>query len=425
MAAKWTFMVYMAGFNNLSPFAAADLDELRMVGSTDDVKIAVFSKRLGTAAQQLVVGKDGRDEQPEALGNVDSGDPQTLLNFIRWATTTAPAERYALVVWNHGSGWQPDDLEQLYAEVRMASGDSGVTHRELGVRASQSIGRGLFSTSLKRVLALPTAGERAIASDDGTGHSMDTVELGRVLAKAHEELNAPLALLGMDACLMSTAEVAYEVKDHVDAIVGSEELEPGDGWPYTLIMQDLVAKPDMAGAALGAVVVDRYIESYERRQPEWPVTQCAVATSHISEFAEGLDGLAEALVRHLQQTGSIEHVLQAQGRAVGFMGELIDLGTFCRGLQAGGADQSLKDAAGRMVDVLTPGGYVVAEEHRGPTVEGCLGVTVYFPKPLAPVSQYYADLLFADQGWDDFLHGYQRALRGDFTAPRPDARRSI
>lgn len=412
MAAKWTFMVYMAGFNNLSTFAATDLNELRKVGSTDDVKIAVFSKRLGRAAQQLIVGRDGRDERPETLGNVDSGDPQTLLDFIRWATDTAPAERYALVVWNHGSGWQPDDLEQLYAEVRARSGDSGVTPRELGVRSNQSIGRGLFSTSIQRVLELPTAGERAIASDDGTGHSMDTVELGRVLTTAHSELNAPLALLGMDACLMSAAEVAYEVKDHVEAIVGSEELEPGDGWPYTQIMDDLTAEPDMDGAALGAVIVDRYIESYERREREWPVTQCAVSTAHTSAFAEALNELADALVQHMQQTGSTQHVLRAQGRAVGFTGDLIDVGTFCRALQAGGVDRDVKAAAAGMLDVLTSGGYVVAEDHRGATVEGCLGVTVYFPKPLAPISRYYADLQFAGQGWDDFLDSYQRALRG-------------
>jgi hypothetical protein len=32
VAAKWTLIVYMAGFNNLSPFAQADLEEMRRVG---------------------------------------------------------------------------------------------------------------------------------------------------------------------------------------------------------------------------------------------------------------------------------------------------------------------------------------------------------------------------------------------------------
>ena len=43
MSAKWTFMVYVAGYNNLSPFATKDLEEMRKVGSTDEVKVAAFS----------------------------------------------------------------------------------------------------------------------------------------------------------------------------------------------------------------------------------------------------------------------------------------------------------------------------------------------------------------------------------------------
>jgi hypothetical protein len=216
MAAKWTFMVYVAGFNNLSPFASKDLEEMREVGSTDDVNVAVFVKQLDRdSAERLIVQRDGQGESPEQLGDVDSGNPQTMLDFVRWAAQSAPAERYALVVWNHGSGWQPDDLEQIYSEVRAERGDTGVTGRELGVRASQQIDRSLFSSTVKEVLALPDAGERGIASDDGTGHSLDTIELSRVLESAHEgDLGQPFELLGMDACLMSTLEVSYEARAH-------------------------------------------------------------------------------------------------------------------------------------------------------------------------------------------------------------------
>ena len=42
MPAKWTLMVYVAGYNNLSPFATKDLEEMRKVGSGEGIKIAVF-----------------------------------------------------------------------------------------------------------------------------------------------------------------------------------------------------------------------------------------------------------------------------------------------------------------------------------------------------------------------------------------------
>ena len=60
MSAKWTFMVYVAGYNNLSSFAGKDLAEMRKVGSSDGLKIAVFVKRLEQqAAHRIIVGKDG------------------------------------------------------------------------------------------------------------------------------------------------------------------------------------------------------------------------------------------------------------------------------------------------------------------------------------------------------------------------------
>lgn len=419
MAAKWTFMVYMAGFNNLSEFATKDLEEMRRVGSSADVKIAVFIKRLNQkSAHHIVVGKDGKQEVREQVGNADSGDPQTMLDFVRWAAEKAPAERYALVVWNHGSGWQPDDLDQIYSQVKADRGDSGATPRELGVRANQRVARSLFSTSVMEALALPTSGERAIASDDDTGHSLDTIELNRVLKRAHEDvLDAPLALFGMDACLMSNLEVAYEAQPHVAAVVASEELEPGDGWPYTEILRDLSANPEMDGAELGRAVVQRYIASYSNRKDQWPVTMCAIRTAGMTGFVDALDTLAGALRGHLRDHGA-QAVSRAQMRSAYFQGDLVDVRTLCRELRAAIPKGEVHLAAGAVLEQLKPNGYVVDEAHLGPTVEGCAGVTVYFPAPQpgtggAGISPYYKDLRFAKRGWDEFMRSYARAMRGD------------
>lgn len=414
MKSAWTFMVYVAGFNNLSDFASKDLDEMRKVGSSDDVSIVVFIKQLGQASARYIrVGKDGQNEQETDLGDVDSGNPQTLLDFIRWAAKNAPAERYGLVVWNHGSGWQPDDLQELYSDVRARRGDTGVTPRELGVRSSQQIARSVFSTTVERVLGLPTAGDRGIASDDGTGHSMDTVELGKVLGLAKETLGQPLALLGMDACLMSTFEVAYQARECVETVVGSEELEPGDGWPYTEILTELAADPAMTGSRLGAVVVRTYVDSYADRQDQWPVTQAAVDTGHIEDFAALINTLAAALTSSFGNLTQVALITRAQAKSVAFTGNLVDVKTFCQGLVAAEISAEITSAAAAVLEALKPGRFVLAEAHRGPTVEQCGGVTLYFPPPLSAVSPFYADLDFAAGRWDDFIIGYPRAVRGD------------
>jgi hypothetical protein len=407
MPSKWTFMVYMAGFNNLSDFATKDLKEMRKVGSSDDVKLAVFVKRQNSrGAQHLIVAKRPANDVKKNIGNADSGKPQTMLDFIRWA----PAERYALVVWNHGSGWQPDDLEDLYDQVR-ASRDGGVTGRELALRSNQKIARSLFGTSVQEVLTLGDQELRGIASDDGTGHSLDTIELDRVLAKGSEAIGKPFDLLGMDACLMSTLEVAYQTRANAQNVVGSEELEPGDGWPYTEILKDLAARPDMDGGKLGEVVVRRYIQSYANRRRLWPVTQCAIATEGVKPFSTALDELAGALTKHMRQSG-VGQVQAAHLRTAGFMGDLFDLSDFASELRRRRVGTEVKRAAKTLVDSLAPNGYVLAEGHRGEAVKQCGGVTAYMPYPGWGISPYYKDLRFAKQHrWDSFLRNYHRAAR--------------
>ena len=135
MSAKWTVMVYVAGYNNLTSFAGKDLAEMRKVGSGAELKITAFVKRFEQqASHRIVIGKDGKNELHENLGaDVDSGSPQTLVDFIRWSKAKAPADRYALIIWNHGSGWDPRDFDELYQHVKSA----GVTPRELDARSTR------------------------------------------------------------------------------------------------------------------------------------------------------------------------------------------------------------------------------------------------------------------------------------------------
>ncbi|MBI5627863.1 MAG: hypothetical protein HY953_03005, partial [Candidatus Rokubacteria bacterium] len=93
---------------------------------------------------------------------------------------------------------------------------------------------------------------RGIAYDETSGDCLDMLELKRVLARAHRALGRKGDLVGMDACLTTMLEVAYQIRDHARVLVGSEELEPGPGWPHAAILGDLAARPAMAPAELGA-----------------------------------------------------------------------------------------------------------------------------------------------------------------------------
>ena len=68
--AKWTFMVYLAGDNNLSTAGEKDLGEMRTVGSTDDVNIITEFDRIGAyhETKRYHIQRDGQGEDVVSIG---------------------------------------------------------------------------------------------------------------------------------------------------------------------------------------------------------------------------------------------------------------------------------------------------------------------------------------------------------------------
>jgi hypothetical protein len=90
-------------------------------------------------------------------------------------------------------------------------------------------------------------------------------------------------------------DVAYQLRAHACVLVGSEELEPNDGWPWATILADLVTRPGMSTVELGAVVVRRYLEAYEGTGHE--VTQSAIDLGKLGEVVGAVDELARLRAR--------------------------------------------------------------------------------------------------------------------------------
>ena len=177
---EWTFMVFMAGDNNLSAAGDTDLVEMRRIGSSDKVNVVVEFDNAGDAGTRRIhIKRDGVGETVETLGETDSGSPEVLSEFITWAAQNYPAKRYVLILWNHGGGWVPSEVDRVARSVA----SPGYNERELAERSSSSLGRVFFRSSLERVFSLSGPTERSICSDDGSGHSLDTVELGKVIAR--------------------------------------------------------------------------------------------------------------------------------------------------------------------------------------------------------------------------------------------------
>ena len=402
--AKWTVMVYLAGDNNLSNAGDNDLAEMRTVGSRDDVNIvAQFDNAGERGTHRYRIAKDRGDEKDEALAETDSGAPEVLVEFVRWAAERYPAERYALVLWNHGSGWDPLEVDRIARAVEAPD----YTPREAGERTASTLGRVLFRTTWQRILQRPTPLERAICSDDGSGHSLDTIELARVLDEVTTILGQPLDVLGMDACLMSNLEVAYQVRPYAKFMVASEELEPNDGWPYDAVLAELIANPDLPTADLAALIVRAYVDSYVADDYPDPVTLAALDLAQVEQLLEPLDALSEQLAARMSDV--FVDVVKAERRAARFYGNTLwDIAHFCEELGAITVDPGVQAATAEVRAALQPGAgrFVVAEAHNGEPVAKCGGTTIYFA-PMTEVSPYYDELAFAqERRWRPMLTAY-------------------
>jgi hypothetical protein len=109
--AKWTFMVYMAGDNNLDGAALRDIAEMARAGSTKDVHVLVQLDRIEdklTRRFRITQGGGFKKDCLESFGEANTGDPKVLYDFVKWSAERYPTDRYALILWNHGSGWWED-----------------------------------------------------------------------------------------------------------------------------------------------------------------------------------------------------------------------------------------------------------------------------------------------------------------------------
>lgn len=405
---KWTFMVYLAGDNNLSAAGEKDLGEMSAVGSTADVNIVAEFDRIGdghrTKRYHL---QPGNINEVDDLGETDSGDPKVLRDFIQWTAQNYPAERYALVLWNHGGGWEPSEMDRIARSVESRD----YSEREVSERSASPLHRALFRPTLEHIFSLASPEERAICSDDGTGHSLDTIELSNVLREAVEVLDRPLDLLGMDACLMSNLEVAYQAQPYVRYVVASEENEPNDGWPYDAVLKKLVNEPDLAASELAMHIVNAYITSYVERNYTGAVTQSALDLSRINALTGPLDNLAEALIDHMPEAS--REIWTAQRNSARFWhNTLWDIAHFSEELEQLATDEAVRAATQGVQRVLQPGpdNFVIAESHNGDKVKRCRGVTVYLLPPLMDISRYYADLSYAqNHRWLEMLQAYHAA----------------
>ncbi len=417
---QWTVMVYLAGDNNLDGAAVTDLNEMKQVGSTSSVDlIAQLDRKGGGGTSKRYHLKEGgalEADRVEDLGETNTGDPAVLESFLRWGMKNYPAKRFLVILWNHGSGW---DDEDIYRTARRGMG-LGITRRgqvmtpssdgpekSISVRRVRTVSgkplrRALFNTTIATAIR-PGARNRAIAFDDTSKDFLDNIEMKKVLLAVTTDLKRKIDILGMDACLMSMAEVAYQVRDSVDVTVGSEEVEPGDGWPYDTVLKELAARPEMTPQQLAVLIVDKYLASYSA---DSDVTQAACDLSKCGALAGAMDKLAKALMPAFSDPKVRGAIFEARDQVQDYdVEDYVDLYNFCDLLAGKVPDGSVRTACQGMLDTIRKPGFVLGSGYKGAKMQHSYGVSVYFPRK--EISPLYATLdLTKEIAWERFLKKY-------------------
>jgi hypothetical protein len=364
---KWTIMVYMDGDNDLDDCAWDDLSELESVSSTDEIKIVTqldaYYSCSGTFRYYITGATPGAsyplypDDIVQTLPEQNMADPATLTSFVNWATTNYPAEKYLLVLWNHGAGW--------------------------------------------REYNIPTKG---IIVDETSGDFMTMAELVQGL----EGINEVIDIIGFDACLMQMAEVAYEINGLTNVpnyMVGSEASEWGDGWPYDDILAHLLANPEITDTVLCETIVDDFIN------------YCgSVGTLSALDFSAGtydtyqtLNSFAVALMASSYQNEITAARSSAQSYSYSIGYRCKDIYDFAERIKNSVPDcQSEAQAVMNQVNDL-----VLFEAHTGSGVANSHGLSIYLPDNASEYDNDYNDLQFAvDTQWDEFLKSGQNKVTG-------------
>jgi hypothetical protein len=191
--------------------------------------------------------------------------------------------------------------------------------------------------------------------------------------------------------------------------VASEEVEPGDGWPYDKVLGDIAARPAAKGADVAKNITARYLASYTASDG---VTYAAVDVGRVDAVAKAVDTLAGACIAVLGKDSEYVAFNKALKSSQRFdTKDFIDLGDFATQLASRTADGAVKQACQGVQSALTGGHspFIVAEGHKGAGLSRATGTSIYFPTA-GDAQVAYDSLDFAKATrWGALITRFQKA----------------
>ena len=194
-----TVILYVTGDNNLSSDALNNITSLA-VGSTGIVngKIVVLVDNYDTKPTMLVIGNGVVEIQEEFDKEFYMTSPSMMQLLLTSVMNEYKSKSYGLIIWGHSTGW-------------LIEKDT-IPYNQLKTRGYGYDNNGGGSTTTSIWINYPT------------------------MAKVLESLPSKFDFIVGDCCLLQCAEVAYELRNSTDYLIGSPAETPNDGIPYKEIV---------------------------------------------------------------------------------------------------------------------------------------------------------------------------------------------
>lgn len=273
-------------------------------------------------------------------------DPEVMAQVFRDMQTAAPSNSYGLIFGSHASGWMP---------------------------ASATV-------------------SRAFGDDDG--YSINIPELRDVLTNSFASGNLDFILL--DACMMGSVEVAYELRNVADYCIASVMETPASGFPYQRMFHYL-SDTDVDYQRICTAFTDYY-------QSGWG-TCAAIDCSRLDNLA---DAVAGELQNHAADISTLDYQNIQQYGASSYRNFSFDIGDFFRQLNGGTIPASIQTALDQAVIAKSciPGKYSYLPEV---DADRFCGIGMFFPEYTGVRSSwedYYRTSISWYQvvGWDGLLN---------------------
>lgn len=208
-----TVIVYAVAENSLAHNAVED--SIEMTKAVKDIpsncNLVLYIDRNKLPTISVMNSKNGVKLWRRYTRELNSADSLTMLRTLTEVVKGFPSKHYGLVLWSHASGWIPK-------------------RKTFGIDNNRNDN---FSNS---------------------GTELEIPALRGIL----EQLPHMDFILS-DACLMQTVEVAHELRNVTDYLIGSPSEIPGEGAPYDRIMM-----PMMQGNAID--IAEQYYQYFADRQ---------------------------------------------------------------------------------------------------------------------------------------------------------------